>query len=245
VYFYELGQKLKIDVIHEYAKKLGLVGRTGIDLPGELESFVANEEWNLRETKQRWYPGETISVAIGQGKVSVTPLALATMIATVANGGTLVTPHLLRAEDRDGSGWRPFQIPEPRARVTLRAEDLQAVRDGLWLAVNGEGTAGRARIEGKDVAGKTGTAQVISLAGARAAAGRMDVRDHGFFVFFAPRDNPQIAGVVFAEHAEHGYLAAPIAKYVMEVFFNKREGKPPPVLPPTLRSVVTTALNRQ
>jgi penicillin-binding protein 2 len=100
----------------------------------------------------------------------------------------------------------------------------------LWLAVNGAGTAGRARIEGGDVAGKTGTAQVISLTGAERARGKIDVRDHGWFVFFAPRDNPELAGVIFAEHAEHGYYGASIAKHIIETYYAKKEGKPLPVL---------------
>jgi penicillin-binding protein 2 len=100
--------------------------------------------------------------------------------------------------------------------------------------VNGAGTGGRARIEGKDVSGKTGTAQVISLQGRR-AAGRTDrdLRDHGWFVFFAPRDNPEIAGVIFGEHNEHGSASAPIAKYVMETYFAKKDGKPLPKLEPS------------
>jgi len=239
-FFYTLGEKLKIDTIHEYAKKLGLVGKTGIDLPGEQDSFVGSTAWKLREHKEQWYPGETISVSIGQGAVSVTPIALATMISTVANGGTLVTPHLVRAIDADGQGWKPVARPAPRAKVSLSLPDLQAVRDGLWMVVNGAGTGGKARIEGRDVAGKTGTAQVVSLTGARAAAAKMDVRHHGFFVFFAPRDNPRIAGIVFAEHAEHGSSAAPIAKYVMETFFAKQDGQPLPPLPPWMKAVVTS-----
>jgi len=235
-FFYTVGSKLSIDTIHEYAKKLGLVGKTGIDLPGEVDSFVGSSEWKQREFRQPWYPGETISVSIGQGAVSVTPIALATMISTVANGGTLVTPHLVRARDADGTGWKPVPMPAPRAKVELSQEDLQAVRDGLWMVVNGSGTGGKARIEGKDVSGKTGTAQVVSLTGAKAAAARMDVRDHGFFVFFAPRDNPQVAGIVFAEHGMHGSSAAPIAKYVLETFFAKKEGRPLPPLPAALKT---------
>ena len=190
---------------------------------------MPSSEWKRRTFNQPWYPGETISVAIGQGAVSVTPLALATMMATVANGGTLVTPHLVRAVD-EGRGWTPLPTPEPRSRLSILPQHLQDVRDGLWRVVNGAGTGSLARIAGRDVAGKTGTAQVISLEGAKVAKGKIDVRDHGWFVFFAPRDNPQIAGVVFAEHAMHGSSAAPIAKHVLETFFAKQEGRPLPVL---------------
>ena len=229
VYFYKLGEKMSIDTIHRYGAALGLVGKTGIDLPNETDSLVPSTEWKRREQKQPWYPGETISVAIGQGAVSVTPLALATMMATFANGGTLVTPHIVRAVD-EGHGWQPVPTPAPRSRLEILPQNLQAVREGLWMVVNNHGTAPQARIAGKDVSGKTGTAQVISLEGAKVAAGKIDVRDHGWFVFFAPRDNPQVAGVVFAEHAQHGYSAAPIAKHVLETFFAKQEGRPLPTL---------------
>ena len=232
-FFYTLGMKLDIDTIHKYGRLLGLVGKTGIDLPNENDSLVASREWKLRTQGQPWYPGETISVAIGQGPVSVTPISLATMITTIANGGTLVTPHVLRAVDEDGRGWKMAQTPSPKSKLLIKPDHLQAVRDGLWLAVNsGIGTATRLRIDGRDVVGKTGTAQVISLEGARAARGKtnLDLRDNGWLVFFAPRDNPQIAGVLFGEHAEHGYSTAPIVKHVLETFFAKREGKPLPVL---------------
>ena len=126
--------------------------------------------------------------------------------------------------------------PQPRSQFSILPDALQAVKDGLWLVVNGErGTARRSKLPGKDLAGKTGTAQVISLDGARVAAGKMDVRDHGFFVFFAPRDNPQIAGIVFAEHGLHGSSAAPLAKHVVDTFFAKQEGRPLPVWPAASR----------
>jgi penicillin-binding protein 2 len=246
VFFYTLGEKLKIDTIHKYGRFLGLVGRTGIDLPGENESLVPSEEWKRRTQNQPWYPGETISVAIGQGAVDVTPISLATMIATVANGGTLVTPHVLRAVDEDGKGWKAAATPSPRSALLIRPDHLQAIRDGLWLAVNGpQGTAQRLRMDGRDVAGKTGTAQVISLQGGRALAGRtsQDLRDHGWLVFFAPRDNPQIAGVVFGEHSEHGYLTAPIVKHVLDTFFAKLEGRPVPVLAPIKAGSTTSDAN--
>jgi penicillin-binding protein 2 len=232
VYFYTLGNMLGVDLIYKWAEKLGLAGKTGIDLPSEQASLVPNTEWKLKNTGERWYPGETISVAIGQGQNSVTPASLAVMIATVANGGTRVTPRVVRAID-DGSGWKPVPAPAVADKVAFKPATLAALRDGLWLAVNGAGTAGRARIPGRDVAGKTGTAQVISNEGrARARGSDRDLRDHGWFVFFAPKDDPEIAGVIFGEHNLHGYLGAPIAKHVIETYFAKKEGRPLPTLQP-------------
>jgi penicillin-binding protein 2 len=153
------------------------------------------------------------------------------MMMTIANGGTRYTPHVLKAID-EGRGWTPVPPPEPQSVAAMKPASVQALHDGLWMAVNGAGTAGRARIPGRDVSGKTGTAQVISLTGAKAARGKIDVRDHGWFVFFAPRDNPEIAGAIFAEHAEHGYYGASIARHVIETFYAKKEGRPLPVLQP-------------
>ena len=259
VFFYTLGERINsrfgdkgIDIINKWATKLGLVGKTGIDLPDEKAGFMASTEWAAKTRPDgKWYLGETVSVAIGQGVVSVSPIGMATMMATVANGGTLRTPHLLKAIDK-GNGWEPQAAVPPRSTFTMDPEHLAAVREGLWLAVNSpSGTATtRGKIEGKDVSGKTGTAQVISndnKAAAQAAARRAGkdpaiYEDHGWFVFFAPRDNPEIAGVVFTEHSLHGYLSAPIAKHVMETYFAKKEGRPLPVYkaPPPGRQVVGT-----
>ncbi|HEU4689464.1 MAG TPA: penicillin-binding protein 2 [Vicinamibacterales bacterium] len=233
VYFYTLGNMLGVDRIYKWAEKLGMAGKTGIDLPNEQESLIPNTEWKLKRTGERWYPGETISVSIGQGQVSVTPAALAVMISTVANGGTRVTPHVIKAVDEgDGKGWAPSPVPAVADKVAFKPDTLTALRDGLWMVVNAAGTGRRALIPGRDVSGKTGTAQVISNEGrARARGTDRDLRDHGWFVFFAPRDNPEIAGVIFGEHNEHGYLGAPIAKHVIETYFAKKEGKPLPLLP--------------
>jgi penicillin-binding protein 2 len=231
VYFYTLGNMLGVDKIHKWAEKLGMVGKTGIDLPNEQESIVPSTEWKRKRTGEKWYAGETISVSIGQGQVAVTPASLAVMISTVANGGTRVTPHVLKAID-EGQGWKPVPAPAVADHVAFKPDTWAALRDGLWMVVNASGTGGRARLPGYDVAGKTGTAQVISNQGRQAAKGSdRDLRDHGFFVFFAPRDNPQIAGVIFAEHGEHGYLGAPIAKHVIDTYFAKKEGRPLPKLP--------------
>jgi penicillin-binding protein 2 len=234
VYFYTLGNMLGVDRIHKWAEKLGMVGTTGIDLPNEQESLVPSTEWKMRRYGEKWYAGETISVSIGQGQVSVTPVSMAVMMATIANGGTRVTPHLVRAVD-EGGGWKMAAPPAVADRVAFRPSTLSALHDGLWMAVNGAGTAGRARIQGRDVSGKTGTAQVISIQGRQAARGSgRDLRDHGWFVFFAPKENPVIAGVIFGEHNEHGYLGAPIAKHVIETYFAKQEGQPLPQLAPIL-----------
>jgi penicillin-binding protein 2 len=202
-------------------------------LPNESESLVPSTEWKMRTTGEKWYPGETISVAIGQGQVTVTPISLATMITTVANGGTVVVPHVVRAVD-DGTGWKMLEPPQPRSVFQFRPDVLQVLRDGLWNAVNGTGTAGRARIEGRDVAGKTGTAQVISKEGraAAAASGKgLDLRDNSWFEFFAPVGNAEISGVVFVEHGGYGAASAvPIAKYMLMTYFAKKDGQPMPTL---------------
>jgi len=232
VYFYTVGNMLGIEKIHKWATLLGLGERTGIDLPNELQGLVPSPEWKRERFKEKWYAGETISVSIGQGAVSLTPISMAVYISALANGGTRLTPHLLKAVD-DGSGWKDVPAPAPKSTVQLKPETIQAIHDGLWMVVNASGTGSKARIPGRDVSGKTGTAQVISLEGGKAARGRSDrdLRDNGWFVFFAPRDNPQISGVVFVEHGGHGgTTAAPIAKHVLETFFAKQEGKPLPVL---------------
>ena len=244
VYFYTLGNMLGVDNIHKWASLLGMGERNNIDIPNEVRGLVPSTEWKRRVMKEKWYAGETISVAIGQGQVNVTPLSLAAMMMTLANGGTRYTPHVYKAVDEgEGRGWQPAPTPPPQSTVKMKASTIQAVHDGLWLAVNGAGTAGRARIPDRDVSGKTGTAQVISLTGAKVAKGKIDVRDHGWFVFMVPRDNPVLAGVIFAEHAEHGYYGASIAKHIIETYYAKKEGKPLPVLqkPPAPGTVVATA----
>jgi penicillin-binding protein 2 len=245
-YFYTLGKMLEVDRIHKWASLLGLGERSGVDLPGELKGLVPSTEWKRQVMRERWYPGETISVSIGQGQVNVTPISLAVMMMTVANGGTRYTPHVVKAVDEGkGKGWEPVPPPPPQSSVRMKDSTVSALHEGLWMVVNAAGTGGRSRIPGFNVAGKTGTAQVISLQGAKIAKGKMDVRDHGWFVFFAPHDKPEIAGVIFAEHAEHGYLGAPIAKYAMETYFAKKEGRPLPTLQPKPAAPVVVAANQQ
>ena len=232
VYFYTVGNMLGVDRIHKWATLFGLGVKSGIDLPNELQGLVPSTEWKAQHTKEKkWYAGETISVSIGQGQVSVTPISLAVYTATLANGGTRITPHLVKAVD-EGQGLKARPTPPPQSRVEVTGEKLQAIRDGMWLVVNGgNGTAARARIQGKDVCGKTGTAQVISNQGRAAARTTRNLRDHGWFTFFAPRDNPEVAGVVFLEHGIHSANAASVAKHILETYFAKKEGRPLPPAP--------------
>jgi len=230
VYFYTVANMVGVDKINKWATLLGLGVKSGIDLPNETIGLVPSTEWKQRVRHEKWYAGETISVGIGQGAVAVTPVSMAVYMATLANGGTRVTPHLLKAMD-EGGGWKPVPSPPPQSKAQLDADKLQAIRDGLWMVVNAGGTGGRARILGHDVAGKTGTAQVISNAGRLASRSGKDLRDNGWFVFFAPRDNPEIAGVVFLEHGIHGPNAASVAHHILATFFAKKDGLPLPPAP--------------
>jgi penicillin-binding protein 2 len=232
VYFYTVANMVGVDKINKWATALGLGMMSGIDLPNEVQGLVPSTQWKREKVHEKWYAGETISVGIGQGQVSVTPVSMAVYMATLANGGTRVTPHLLKAVD-DGTGWKPFPAPAPQAKTEIDPEKLEAIKDGMWLAVNTPlGTGTKAAIPGHDVVGKTGTAQVISNQG-KAAAGKTDkdLRDNGWFVFFAPKDNPQIAGVVFLEHGVHGGNASMVVHHILDTFFAKKDGRPLPPKP--------------
>src|SRR5262249_35131309 len=230
VYFYTIGNMVGIDKIHKWATLLGLGEKTGIDLPNEMQGLVPSPEWKRATTKnhEKWYAGETISVSIGQGPVWLTPISEAVYISALANG-TRITPHLLKAVD-DGTGWKEAPAPAPKMKVELKPETVQAIRDGLWLVVNGAGTGGRARMTGYDVSGKTGTAQVISNEGAKAAKGKTDkdLRDNGWFLFFAPPHNPQIAGAILVEHGgARGGDRAPPRAHPPRTPFPPQERRPP------------------
>ncbi len=155
VYHYTIGNMVGVDKIHKWATLLGLGEKTGIDLPNEIEGLVPSTEWKRKRYNEKWYAGETISVSIGQGQVSITPISLAVMMSTVANGGTRFVPHLLKAVD-EGKGWQPVEAPAPKSQVKLKPETIAALHDGLYLVVNGAGTGGRARIPGQGRVGQDG-----------------------------------------------------------------------------------------
>lgn len=215
VYFYEVGDRLGIDRIAEYATRMGLGRKTGIDLPGENSGLIPTPEWKEQTIGERWYPGETISVSIGQGAVSLTPLQLTWSMGGLAIGGHLVTPHLVDP----ANGGEPL-TPES---YEITAEALEIIRSALWDVVNGDGTGTSARVAGFDVAGKTGTAQVVS---SQAYGTRQEFEDHAWFVGFAPASAPEIAVGVFVENGGHGGSAAgPVAQAVFQAYFDKTFGR--------------------
>ena len=212
VFFYTLGQKMGIERIARYSRMFGLGSLTGIDISGEKKGLVPDNDWALKSRGFKWYAGETISVSIGQGPVLMTPLQMASMTAMIANGGYRVTPHLV--EDAD--------VPPP-VHVPLDARALRIVREGMWAVVNEPGgTAyGSARVPGAEMAGKTGTVQVIAQAQrTEARALPFKYRDHAWFTSFAPVQNPEIVVAVFAEHGGSGSRsAAPIAQAIHAKYF--------------------------
>jgi penicillin-binding protein 2 len=212
VFFYHLGQRLGIDRIARYARRFGLGAATGIDIPGEKEGLVPDAAWSLKARHQPWYAGETISVAIGQGPMLVTPLQEAEMTAVVANGGYRVAPHLVEN--------LPF--PPPR-KVDLDERALEIVRKGLWGVVNEPGGTAytAARLPDFDIAGKTGSVQVIAQkVRTKAETLPFKYRDHGWFTSFAPEEEPRLVVTVFAEHGGSGHNAAPIAKALYQKYLS-------------------------
>jgi penicillin-binding protein 2 len=235
VYFYTVANMLGVDKINKWATALGMGELSGIDLPNEVQGLVPSTEWKRQKMHEKWYAGETISVGIGQGQVSVTPVSMAVYMATLANGGTRVTPHLLKQID-DGSGWKPAPAPAVKSTVDIDPEKLEVIKDGMWGVVNTpRGTGIRAQVAGHDVVGKTGSAQIISAQGRAAAANKTarNLRDNGWFVFFAPKEDPKIAGVVFLEHGIHGGNAARVTHHILDTFFAKQDGRPLPPPPTT------------
>ncbi|HXT51383.1 MAG TPA: penicillin-binding protein 2 [Thermoanaerobaculia bacterium] len=212
VYFYNVGQRLGIERIAKYARFFGFGETTGVDVPGEKAGLVPDNAWSRRVRKHQWYLGETISVAIGQGPLLVTPLQMAVMMAEVANGGRRPTPHLAEP----GGPMRP-------ALDSVPSWVYKPVHDGLRMVVD-SGTGHAAFVPGLSIAGKTGTVQVVAQrVRIKAAQMAFEQRDHAWFVSFAPVDDPQLVVAVFIEHGGAGsQAAAPVAKGIYEELLKKR-----------------------
>ncbi len=205
VYFYEIALRIKEKPILEIAKLFGINQKTGIDLPSECAGFIADPEWKKRVKKEAWYPGDTILTSIGQGYVLMSPLQLVTMIATIANGGYKIHPHLAMKKDKN--------FP-PGVSLNLPPEHLHFILQALGKVVNDpHGSAYRSRIgqPGREMGGKTSTSQVRRITTAERQSGLRseqqvpwELRDTSIFVGFAPVDNPQYASVVIGEHEGWG-----------------------------------------
>lgn len=211
VYFYNVGRRMGVDRIAEAAEALGLGAKTGIDLPGEKEGVIPSEAWSRSVRKSPWYPGETISVAIGQGPLVVTPIQVAVHTAILACRGKKIVPRLTRAEGVAAKAAGAAAIP---------AEVFETVITGMWKCVNEEGTGQGAKVDGFDVCGKTGSTQVIG----RESAERLgkQIKPHSWFTGFAPRDNPRVVVTVLVEFGGMGgATAAPVAKELFALFKEK------------------------
>lgn len=223
VFFYRVGRLAGIDAIHKYGDMLGLGRPTGIELPGEARGILASPEWKQRVRGEPWYAGDTISLAIGQGLLGVTPIQMATMMAAIGTGKRS-KPHLSRDE-----------APET-TDLDVSPGTLEVVRAALREVVE-EGTGKKAAIGPISVAGKTGTAQVFKKsAGIDADKLPKEERDHAWFVGYAPAEAPEVAFAVVVEHGGHGgTTAAPIVRHVLETYFAdrlppKKSGEPPAAL---------------
>lgn len=213
-YFYRLGVKIGIDTIAKYAKMLGMSQKTGIELRGEVQGIVPSQAWKLEQFHEPWFPGETPSVAIGQGYLTVTVLQMAKLYSALANGGTLYVPYVVkRVEEPNGDLIREFE-PQVLRISKIHSETLKILKEGLYAVVNEpHGTAYfSARADGYDIAGKTGTSQVIRAKGAdrdkKCEQMEFKYKDHAWFVGFAPVDKPQIVVAVLAKHDCHPYNGA-------------------------------------
>jgi penicillin-binding protein 2 len=217
VFFYTLGNRMGIDNIAKYAEISGFGSRTGIDLPHEVEGTVPSTKWKMRNFREKWYAGETISVSIGQGALTVTPLQLAHSVGGIATGGVWTKPHLVLGEtNRDEA-----------KKANLSLDNVMKVIDGMHAVVNGGGTGARAKLPGLEVCGKTGTAQLASNEMLKGTALGRTMKDNAWFVGFAPNSSPEIVVVALFEAGEHGNLAAPIVRDVIKAHFDKQVRKDP------------------
>jgi penicillin-binding protein 2 len=216
VFFYNVGMRMGIERISKYAKMLGLGSKSGIDLPSEEAGLVPSEEWAQRVYHRKWYPGETISVSIGQGAVTATPLQLARMIGGVASGGDFRQPHLFKDVQNVADN-----------KVQLEEATVEKVTQGMYGVVNEGGTAAASRLEGIEFCGKSGSAQVIGgEAKGKFGKGQKKFKDNAWFVGYAPRRNPEIVVSVLIEEGEHGGLVAgPVARDIIKAYYDKKNKK--------------------
>ena len=226
VFFYQVGQKLGIDRLSMYAIASGLGSPTGIDLDHEAAGLIPTAEWKKRRTGVAWQGGETLSVAIGQGYDLATPLQMLVFISAVANGGKMYRPLILKSVYSPEGSVILESKKQLVGKLPVSKQTLQIIKEGLWDVVNDKkGTAWIAHVEGLDISGKTGTAQVVGRSKERGLSEEElshRLKSHAWFVAYAPSDNPKIAVSVIVEHGSHGSsAAAPIAREVIKTYFGQ------------------------
>jgi penicillin-binding protein 2 len=231
VYFYGLATELGIDNISNFLSRFGFGKKTGIDLEGETSGLLPSQEWKMKRYQQIWYPGDTVSVGIGQGYSLVTPLQLAFATATLANNGLAYKPHLVKEVQSPRSSENRFIAKEPLYDLNIDPKDLDLVRRAMVAVTQPGGTAVYASLGAPyHIAGKTGTAQVIAMKqGEKYDVKNVDerLRDHAWFIAYAPAEQPKIALVVLAENGGHGGgVAAPIARKVLDYYLLGKVPKP-------------------
>jgi len=223
VFYYQAGEKVGVDALAQYAMGSGLGKKTGIMLENEKTGLIPTSVWKKKRYNESWQGGETLSIAIGQGYNLVTPLQMAVLMAAVGNGGTLYRPRIVKTiEDSHGKIVKKIE-PEITGGLPASKETLNIVKNGLLKVVQGaRGTARGIRLKNVEIAGKTGTAQVFSIKkGEKIKTEDLEysLRDHAWFVCYAPAQNPVIALSVMIEHGEHGSsTAAPIAGALIEQY---------------------------
>jgi penicillin-binding protein 2 len=225
VFFYTLANKLGIERIAKYATDFGLGQKTGIDLPQEVAGVMPSEEWKLRNFRQKWFAGETISVGIGQGAVTVTPVQLMRAVAAISMDGRMVVPHVA---DPTGlpAGYLEVNHLSDVKSIPVDPNGWNVITDAMSRVLLPEGTAPSAHVPGIDIAGKTGSAQVVSLALRAKHANDEALNQNGWFVGFTPRRNPDIVVCVLFEGGEHGKLAARLATQVIKAYVDKQRQQP-------------------
>jgi len=225
VFFYTLANKMGIDRIAKYATDFGLGQKTGIDLPNEVSGVMPSEEWKIRNFKQKWFAGETISVGIGQGAIAITPVQLLRAISTISMGGRMVVPHVINPVDMPPGYVEAARYTEVK-QVPIDPNGWNFITDAMSRVLLPEGTAPSAHVPGIDIAGKTGSAQVVSLALRAKAKNQDDFAQNGWFVGFTPRRNPDIVVCVLFQGGEHGRLAARLATQVIKAYVDKQHRTP-------------------
>ena len=227
VYFYRVGRRLGVDTIARYAHMCGLGKRTDFELGSEKMGLIPTSKWKLKRWGIPWQTGETISTSIGQSFVLVTPLQTARLIAAIFNGGVLYQPKVIKWVGKNEKRIHTFS-PTKMGELKIRQENLELIKKALIGVVNEpRGTGTRARVGGVIVAGKTGTAQVVSLETEKALDKEggvpLEFRDHAWFAAIAPADSPSLAVVALVEHGGHGgSAAAPIARQMIAAYFGKK-----------------------